>query len=219
MDFREITEFFKDAFKYILVIVIVIIISLYVLTFSQVIGPSMEPTHYDGEVMLLSKLHYVFGDVKQNDIVAYQSEGVRHLIKRVIALPGDTIEYKDNYLYINNIKYEEMLYDNMLTSDFKLVKIPDNLYPTNETINNSDYGIVTDSQILMFINGKVYVTKLDNVDMNDYELYTIPDDYYFMMGDNRSNSDDSRQLGLVSKEDIEGKLIFGIWPLNTFGGI
>ncbi len=219
MDFREIKEFFNDTFKYIILIVVVIVVSLYIVGISQVVGPSMEPTHQDGEVMIISKMHYSFTDVKQNDVVAYESEGVRLLIKRTIALPGQTIEYKDNYLYIDGNKYQETLYDDIVTENFKLFVIPDNLYPSNTVKTESDYGIISNDKVLYFIGDSVYQDDVQGIDVDALELYVIQENFYFMMGDNRGNSQDSRELGLVNIDDIDGKIIFTMWPLNKFGSV
>ncbi len=176
MDFRDIQEFFRDSFKYIIVIVIVFVLALYVVSFSQVVGPSMEPTHQDGEVMFLSKMHYTFFEVKRNDVIALESEGVRMLIKRVIGLPGESIEYKDNKLYINGEAFKENIYPDMVTDDFNLSELP-----------------------------------------GEYE--TIPEDMYLVLGDNRGDSYDSRNFGLVPIEDIMGKCVFTIWPLSSLGAV
>ncbi len=174
MDLRDIKEFFNDTFKYIIVIIVVLILALYVISFTQVVGPSMEPTHKDGEVMLLSKMHYTFFDVKRNDVIAMESEEVRMLVKRVIGLPGETIEYKDNVLYIDGEGFEESIVTDLVTEDFKLSDLPGN-----------------------------------------HEV--IPDGMYLVLGDNRSNSYDSRDFGLVAIEDFQGKCIFTIWPFTNFG--
>ena len=92
------------------------------------------------------------------------------MIKRVIGLPGDTIEIKDNVLYVNgNIYEEEYLDEGLDYPDFFL----------------SDLG---------------------------YD--TIPEDMYLVLGDNREDSLDSREIGLISKDNINGKIVLRIWPLN-----
>ncbi len=174
MDFRDIKEFFRDTFKYIIVIIVVLVTALYIATFTQVVGPSMEPNYYDGDVVLLLKAHYKIFEVKRNDIISFESDGVRYLIKRVIGLPGETIEYKNNILYINGTAYQENLYEGIKTKDFKLSQL-------------------------------------------GYDV--IPDDMYLVLGDNRGNSYDSRNFGLITKKQIIGKCIFQIWPLNRIGRV
>ena len=173
MDFREIKEFFKDTLKYIIVIIIVLIIVLYVVTLQQVVGPSMQPTLNEGDVLILNKFQYYLFDVKRNDVVALKYDGSKYLIKRVIGLPGESIYYKDNTLYINGNPYKENIVEGLVTEDFDLKD-------------------------------------------NGYEV--IPDDMYFVLGDNRGDSLDSRskEVGLIKKEDIIGKVFIRIWPLSGF---
>ena len=173
MDFREITEFFKDTLKYIIVIVVVLVIVLYVVTLQQVVGPSMQPTLNEGDVLILNKFHYYLFDVKRNDVVSLKYDGSKYLIKRVIGLPGESIYYKDNILYINGIPYKENIVDGLVTEDFDLKQL-------------------------------------------GYDV--IPEDMYLVLGDNRGNSLDSRnkEVGLIKKEDIIGKVFIRIWPLNGF---
>ena len=170
MDLRGVAEFFKDISKYLIVIVVVILLFVFIVGIQQVIGPSMEPTLNQGDVVIINKLIYknVRG-IKRNDIVIIQEEE-KNMIKRIIGIPGDNIEYKDNYLYINGEKYKESFLKNeVITEDFKL----------------SDIG---------------------------YEK--IPDGYYLVLGDNRENSKDSRNFGLVSKKDIVGLAWIRIYPFN-----
>ncbi len=173
MDFRGIKEFFKDILKYIIVIVVVLIIVLYVVTLQQVVGPSMQPTLNEGDVLILNKFHYYLFDVKRNDVVSLKYDGSKYLIKRIIGLPGESIYYKDNILYINDNPYKENIVDGLVTEDFNL----------------KDLG---------------------------YDV--IPEDMYLVLGDNRGNSLDSRnkEVGLIKKEDIIGKVFIRIWPLSGF---
>ncbi len=173
MDFREITEFFKDTLKYLIVIVVVLVIVLYVVTLQQVVGPSMQPTLNEGDVLILNKFHYYLFDVKRNDVVSLKYDGSKYLIKRVIGLPGESIYYKDNILYINGNPYKENIVEGLVTEDF---------------------------------------------DLKDLGYDKIPDDMYLVLGDNRGNSLDSRnkEVGLIKKEDIIGKVFIRIWPLNGF---
>ena len=173
MDFRDIKEFFKDVFGYIIVIIIVLLIVIYVVTLQQVVGPSMQPTLNEGDILILNKFHYKLFDVKRNDIVSLKYDGSKYLIKRVVGLPGESIYYKDNVLYVNGIAYKENIVENLKTDDFSLI----------------DLG---------------------------YEK--IPENMYLVLGDNRANSLDSRnkEVGLITKDDIIGKVFIRVWPLNGF---
>ena len=92
------------------------------------------------------------------------------MIKRVVGLPGEVVEYKDNYVVINGVTYKEPFIDsNIKTNDFSI----------------KDLG---------------------------YDI--IPNDMYLVLGDNRENSQDSRDYGLISKSEIIGKAWIRIWPFN-----
>lgn len=171
MDWLDIKEFIKDTFKYIVLIIVVLIIAVYVVGLQQVVGPSMEPTFTSNDVLILDKITYRFKEVKRKDIISFYYADSKYLIKRVIGLPGDYVEYKNNVLYINGEVVEETYLQGVTTADFSL----------------KDLG---------------------------YDV--IPDDMYLVLGDNRENSQDSRdsKVGLVKRTDIIGKVRFRIWPLN-----
>ena len=159
-------EKLKEYLGYIVVIVIVLLIKQFVITPIRVNGNSMNNTLYDKDIMILDKMSYRFNSIKIFDIVVIKKNR-EYLIKRVIGLPGDTLEYKDNKLYIN----QELVEENFLHK---------------ETL--------------------------------DYILEEkIPDNYYFVVGDNRLDSLDSRYIGLISKDEILGKTSLVLFPFNRFG--
>lgn len=167
MDLRDIKEFIKDSLKYLIVIAIVFFIALFVISFEQVIGPSMKGALDAGDVTIVNKLVYKFRTIKRNEIVSINQKD-KIMVKRVIGLPGEHIEYKDNKLYVNG----SLILENNIsveTKDFKL----------------EDIG---------------------------YE--TIPKDMYFVLGDNRTNSSDSREFGLVKKDEIIGKIVMRLYPFS-----
>ena len=170
MDWLDIKEFFLDSIKVIVVIFIILVLFLYVVSVSQVVGDSMYPTLKDKDVLILNKIIYKFKDIEREDIISVSYDDTKYLIKRVIGIPGDTIEFRNNILYINGKVYEEdYLNDDVITDDFSL----------------SDIG---------------------------YEK--IPEGMYLVLGDNRSNSLDSREIGLIKKEDVIGKISLRFWPIN-----
>ena len=134
-------------------IIIVILIFNYFFTISLVSGSSMNPTYNDGDI-LLCKRHY---DIWRFDVVTIASKKANNiLIKRVIGLPGETITYKDNQLYINGEPI-----------------IQDELY---------NFGEVEDLEI------------------------TLKSNEFFCMGDNRSDSLDSRYFGPFTDKEIFAKV-------------
>lgn len=168
MDWLDIKEFFKDTFKYILLVIFILFLIMYVVTLTQVIGPSMSPNLNNNDIVILDKAIYKFKSIKRGDIISFSYEDTKYLIKRVIGLPGEHVEIKDNIIYIDGMILEEPYIEN--------------------------YNLGTD------IN------------------YDIPKNYYFVLGDNRENSLDSRdeKLGLINKKDVIGKVRIRIWPINKF---
>lgn len=168
MDLRGIKEFIKDTAKYIIIGVVVLIMFIYIVSFQQVIGPSMEPNYNEGEIYILNKLKYKLFEAKRFDVVVVSTSNSKYMIKRIIGLPGEHIEYKNNKLYIDGKLIEEEFL---------------------KTGSTEDYNI----------------TELDEKN--------IPKNHYFVLGDNRENSTDSRIFGFVSEDDIIGKVEFRIWPI------
>lgn len=108
----------KDISFYVIVIIIVLVIRMYVVSLIKVNGNSMKETLLNNDIMILDKISYRFDDIKRFDIVVikYNDE---YLIKRVIGLPNEKVEYKNNKLYINNKKVNENFYHEK-TEDFDL---------------------------------------------------------------------------------------------------
>lgn len=121
----------KELLPYIVIVIVVLLLRTYIVTPVLVVGDSMVPTLKDGQILLLNKLDYKINDIERYDIVVIKTKK-EELIKRIIGLPGEYIEYKDNSLYINDKKIETKY--NFDTDDFKLedicncTKIPDNQY-------------------------------------------------------------------------------------------
>lgn len=171
---EKVKEILKNIFTYIVIILVVILIRIFLVDPVRVEGKSMNTTLADGEIMLLNKIVYKKNDIKRFDIVVINQED-KYIIKRVIGLPGETVEYKDNVLYING----EQLSDP---------------YPSTVT---------------------------DDFSIEDIGHTKVPGDTYFVMGDNRSESLDSRypQVGVIKKSKIIGRAKFVIWPLKKFGNV
>lgn len=166
MDYREIKEFFFDSIKYIIGIILIICFLMYVATFQQVVGPSMSPNLKNSDLLILNKAVYKLREPKRGEVISFEYTGTKYLIKRIIGLPGESIEVKNNILYIDGKPFEEDYLDSsVITKDFKLDE-------------------------------------------------KIPKDSYFVMGDNRMDSMDSRDFGPIKEKDIIGKVLFRIWPIN-----
>lgn len=158
-------KFIKELVPYIIIFVAVILIRIFIITPVSVDGNSMYPNLKNGNILLLKKFDKSY---ERFDIVVLNYDNER-LIKRIIGLPGEYVEYKDSKLYINGKIVEETMID-ISTQNFKLESIGYN---------------------------------------------RIPDDYYFVVGDNRGVSKDSRIIGLIHKKNIIGSVSFSLWPFKS----
>ena len=132
-------HFLKEWGSYIIIIIVIILIRSYIITPVIVRGDSMYDTLEDGEVLLLGKINYHIHEIQRFDVVVIKDKSKEYIIKRVIGLPGDNIEYLDDVLYINGKKNSKKFTDSV-TEDFTLEdicdirntecngKIPDDMY-------------------------------------------------------------------------------------------
>jgi signal peptidase I len=165
----------KEAYGWARDVVIAIIIVMLIRAFigepTNVFGQSMEPTLHENNRLFVSKLNYRFGQPQRQDIIIFHNENEgKVLVKRVIALPGESFEIRNGRVYING-------------SETPL----DEPYVKNEGYIERGYR---------FNEG------------------TVPEGHIFVMGDNRNDSMDSREIGYISMEDIIGEAIFRFWPLQ-----
>lgn len=156
-----------EVLSYVAIIAVVILFKTFVASPIRVNGSSMYKTLHDKDIMILNEMVYYFDDIKRGDIVVVKEKG-ELLIKRVVALPGETIECRDGVIFIN---------------DKKLIES----YTSSET--------------------------------KDFEKVLVGDNDYFVLGDNREVSLDSRVYGAYNKKDIKGKANFTIYPFNRFGEV
>jgi len=155
----------RDFIDYLIIIIAVILLRTFIITPAVVRQQSMEPTLFEKDVIIINKL----GKFNRFDVVVIDL-GNEYIIKRVIGLPGEHIEYIDNRLYVDGKYIEEaFLDDSVITVDFDILNIG---------INN------------------------------------ITNDSYFVLGDNRTNSTDSRVIGVINKKDIIGKTNTIIFPFK-----
>ena len=157
----------KNILSYALVIGIALLIKFFIFSPIKVNGSSMEPNLKDGDIMILNEIGYYINGVNRFDIVVVDT-GDEKIIKRVIGLPGEKVEYRDNKLYING----------------------------EEVAENFNHG------------------ETKNFTLSDINISEIPRDSYFVMGDNRGNSKDSRVIGAVHKSKIVGKTNLIIFPFD-----
>lgn len=149
-------KFIKEFVPYVVITLIVLFVRMYIVSPVRVDGNSMHPTLKNREFLLLTKFDKSYD---RFDIVVLKY-GKQKLVKRIIGLPGEHVEYKNNKLYVNGKVMEEK---------FKLFETDD--------FNIKELG---------------------------YDV--IPDNHYFVVGDNRGASLDSRKIGLIYDKNIEGTI-------------
>ncbi|GDX33989.1 signal peptidase I [Actinomycetes bacterium] len=165
-------------------LIVAIFIRVFLLQQFYISGPSMETTMFTNNRVLVNKLAYRIGDVKRGDVVVFDRSTVNgndvvhdDLIKRVIALGGETISIKSCIVYING------------------AILPEPYLPARDVE-------MTDPQ-----------DRCSTVDIADM---VIPQGEFFLMGDNRPQSFDSRMFGPITREMIVGRAFVIIWPVTQW---
>ncbi|MDD3704740.1 MAG: signal peptidase I [Clostridiaceae bacterium] len=135
MKFSEETK--KEIYSWIKTIVLAIVLAAifrtYIFRTAYAMSVSMEPTLHEGQILIVSRLNYLVGDPERGDIVVIDSEQDKlehlNLIKRVVGLPGETVEIKENRVYIDG-KTLEPDFTQSPTPDFgfKKTTIPEGMY-------------------------------------------------------------------------------------------
>jgi signal peptidase I len=161
---RELLETIVPA------LLIALLINVFLGQATRVDGQSMEPNLHTEERLVVEKLSYRLHGPQRFDIVVIRvpSEGDELLIKRVIGLPGETVEIRDGVVYVNGAELDEP-----------------------------------------FIKERTYPGRDAKV--------TVPPLYVFVMGDNRTHSNDSRSFGPVPIDNVVGRAWLAYWPLQTAG--
>ena len=156
-------------------VLIAVLVILFLYRPVKVEGTSMMPSLFDQERLFINQFNYKFklGDIKRGDTVVfwYPEDTTKSYIKRVIGLPGDTVEVDDGYVVIN----EKKLVENYVPPEYR--------------------------------------------DDRSYAKRVVPPDEYFVLGDHRVSSNDSRAWGFVPRNYIYGKAVFVFWPPEKMGTV
>jgi signal peptidase I len=139
----------------------------------KVEGTSMAPLLSDQERIFINKFVYRFEPISRGDVVVfwYPLDRSKSFIKRVIGLPGETVEIRQGTLFVNG------------------KAVPEPYVPAQYE------------------------------DLSDFGPVPVPADSYFVMGDHRISSNDSRVFGSVSSRYIYGRAVFAYWPVDHFGSL
>ena len=170
---------FQEIMIWIIEIAITITIAVVFTYFfgvrSTVVGPSMSPQLEDGDEVLIDRFFYKFISPKSGDIIAFLPNGntnTHYYLKRVVAVPGDTVQIKDGRVFVNGGELAEEL----------------------------------------------EAARIEDAGLAEHEI-TLAEDEYFVLGDNRNNSEDSRfaNIGNIKESYIIGKAWFVIAPRDKLG--
>lgn len=183
----------KELFEWIKAIALAIIISVLVRAFIFepviVVGSSMENTLHSGDRLFIYKLGYYFSPPERGDIVVLETANMERSLLDKIPLLNLLFSFSGNVDYIKRV-----------------VGLP------------GDYIDIVDGSV--FINNEKLdepyakgITYAKGMDLPAH----VPDNCYFVAGDNRENSRDSREIGFIPREKIKGKAVFRVWPFDSAG--
>lgn len=175
MKSNVVKEFFHILFYIVLVLFTAYLINHFIIQRTEVIGVSMENTLYEGDNLLVDRLSYRFTKPKRFDIIVFPMEDNNvNYIKRIIGMPGETVQIKDGNIYINGQLFDESYGKESIVKGYEGVAIEPIVVGKNE---------------------------------------------YFVLGDNRNHSTDSRDetVGNVPRDIIMGKAWLRVWPTSEFG--
>jgi signal peptidase I len=174
INFKSFFQFWWEILKIVLLaLVIVIPIRYFLFQPFLVKGQSMEPNFHDNDYLIIDEISYRFREPKRGEVIVfkYPQNTSQRFIKRIIGLPGETVEIKDG----------------------EVIVLGDNI---TQVLDESNY-----LSISLKTAGNLTVT--------------LTEDEYFVLGDNRRVSSDSRSWGLLPGKDIIGRVIFRAWPITA----
>ncbi len=156
----------RDIVEILVITVLIFVVVRFVIQSYHIDGPSMQPGLTTNEYVMVNKVVYLFHPPERGDVIVfhYPHDVTQDYIKRVIGLPGDTLEIDNTHVWVNGVLLKE-----------------------------------------------VYISTPYN---QQSMKVVVPPDQYFVMGDNRQDSSDSRSWGFVPRDYIVGKGAVVFWPLS-----
>ncbi len=211
VDFGKEPWWVEYAKSFFPILFIVFILRSFVAEPFRIPSGSMHPTLWEGDFIVVNKYSYgvklpllgykilEVGDPKRGDVVVFKHDKEAEsmdMIKRIIGLPNDHIQYKDKILYVNGEAVKQVFLEEKLDINTSGATHP--VREFEEALGPKKHKIYVHPTITQ--SGPVY----------NFEDVIVPAGHYFVMGDNRDNSKDSRMWGFVSDQEVQGRA-FAIW--------
>ncbi len=195
----------RDVVEVLLLALAIYVVIAFALQTVRVEGESMVPTLQNGDLLFANKISYHFHGPDRGDIIVLQppESPNRDFIKRVIGLPGEQIEIDGRYVDPKNPS----------AAPRTAVKIKE---PGSNTVQVLQEPYLPDQKVDPWVEQANCCDSTGRATSVPTWL-TIPKDQYFVMGDNRNRSSDSRAIGLIPRGNILGKAWIRIWPFSHFG--
>lgn len=177
------TSTLRSVLSIVLMIIVVaacvVALRLFVFVPYEIPSGSMEETILTGDMVFSEKISYYMRDPQRGDIVTFEDPEVkgRTLIKRVIAVGGQTVDLQDGKVVIDGVTLDE----------------PYTSGKESHPLNRTAAGVTVSFP------------------------YTVPEGYLWVMGDNRTSSQDSRYFGAIPKSSVTGRAALVYWPISDFG--
>lgn len=197
----KIRKLLRENRGFITFVVLMVVFRSSMADWNSVPTGSMNPTIVEGDRILVNKLAYDIsfplthtrllrlGEPQRGDVVTFESAAAKtRLVKRVIGLPGETVQLVDNHLIVNGV-----------AADYADVTQTPRGFEATESLLGMKHKIRV---------GNGYAA------LANYGPVTVPPDHYLMLGDNRDNSSDSRVIGPVPREEISGRSQRVVMSLN-----
>lgn len=216
-DFFNATKFRKEIWSWFKTIVGAVILAWIIKTFiivnAVVPTSSMETTIMPNDRLIAFRLSYLMSEPERFDIIVfkYPDDKDTLYVKRIIGMPGEQVDIVDGKVYIN-------AQEEMLGKTFNGIKIDsvdigeEKVYIKDNTGNAVEVETGVIFRELLTPLDDSFIKEVMKIDMNRH--YDVPSGHYFMLGDNRNDSWDSRywKNTFVPKEDILGEAVFKYWP-------
>lgn len=178
---RKEKSVFRELLGWIFYLLVIIGLTYLIITYvgqrTRVSGHSMETTLSDGDNLIVDKISYRFNDPKRYDIIVFpfKYKENTYYIKRIIGLPGETVQVIDGYTYIDGELLESDIYGAEIMEESGIAEVP----------------------------------------------ITLGEDEYFVLGDNRNHSSDSRDpsVGVLKRDDLIGRAWVRVYPFEKMGVI